>query len=243
MMKYRTLALGAAAAIASLTAVSSAQASFLVSVWGGYNNSTGAPNTSPGTGDNGAQDPAPGFAPTASFTYNGPIDWVNLEGDNTSVLGNLYGSFFSAADISGFSSPDSSYSGLAAFLGSSMSIVEGTLPVDIYTYIQVTGSTGAGMATISHDDGASVYTGAPGSGTGIYLEPNQTAVDTASFAMPAGPFYIDYEETNGAPSILTFNVVPEPVTWAMMIVGVTGVGGAMRLRRSRNTALAVAIKL
>ena len=90
------------------------------------------------------------------------------------------------------------------------------------------------MATISHDDGASVYTGVPGSGTAVYLAPLQTSEDTASFMMPGGAFYIDYIEANGAPSDLIFNVaVPEPSTWAMMLLGFAGLGYA-GFRRSRQ---------
>lgn len=38
----------------------------------------------------------------------------------------------------------------------------------------------------------------------------------------------------------TISAVPEPATWAMMFIGVTGVGGALRLRRKRE-ALAPAL--
>jgi hypothetical protein len=240
-MGYRTLALGAAAAIASLAAVSSAQAGYLVNVWGGYNDPAGHVNPDPGTGVNGAQDPAPTISAVARFTYNGPINWQNNTGNNgDDHTQNLYGEFFTPADIAGFSSPDGSYSssGVLGFLASSMSVEE-SFPDTFYTYIQISGTTGAGTATISHDDGASVYTGTPGSGTLVYGEPLQTVDEAASFAMPAGNFYIDYEETNGAPSDLTFNVsgVAEPSAWAMMLLGFAGMGLAVR-RKSRGAVLA-----
>ena len=54
--------------------------------------------------------------------------------------------------------------------------------------------------------------------------------------MPAGAFYIDYIEANGAPSDLVFNV-PEPSTWAMMLTGFAFLGFAA-FRRSRKTSVA-----
>ena len=238
MGQYRTLAFGVAAALVSLAAVGSAQA-FTVDVWGGFNTPAGTVNPSPGVpaSVNGAQDPAPTGAPVASFTYSGPINWQDNEGNNgDDHTKNFFGEFFTPADISGFSSPGGEYSGgsgLANFLASSLSVEE-SFPDTFYTYIQVSGTTSGGMATISHDDGASVYTGIPGSGTAVYLAPLQTSEDTASFMMPGGAFYIDYIEANGAPSDLIFNVaVPEPSTWAMMLLGFAGLGYA-GFRRSRQ---------
>jgi hypothetical protein len=242
MGKYRTLAFGAAAALASLAAVGSAQA-FTVDVWGGFNTPAGTVNPSPGipASVNGAQDPAPSGSPVASFTYNGPINWQDNEGNNGDDDHlNLFGSFFTAADITGFSSPGGQYngaSGLTNFLNSSLSVEE-SFPDTFYTYIQVSGTTSGGTATISHDDGASVYTGTPGSGTAVFLEPLQTSDESASFKMPAGLFYVDYIEANGAPSDLTFSVaVPEPSTWAMMLTGFVFLGFAA-FRRPRKTSVA-----
>ena len=111
---------------------------------------------------------------------------------------------------------------------------------DYYSYLLVTGTTGGGIATISHDDGASVYQGLPGSGMSLYNSPGQQS-DTGphSFAIGSGPFYIDYIEANGSPSILSFTVVPEASTWAMMMLGFTALGFAgYRKARVGRTALA-----
>jgi hypothetical protein len=244
LREYRILTLGATAAIAGLAAVSSAQA-VTVDVWGGFNSPGGIVNPSPGTGVDGAQDPAPSGLPVASFTYNGPIDWTDNVGNNgDDHTANLFGSFFDPAYITGFSSPGGEYSsdsaGLANFLNSSMSVEE-SFADTFYTYIRVSGTTSAGIATISHDDGASVYTGTPGSGTYVYLEPFQTSDVSASFAIPGGPFYIDYIEANGSPSDLTFSVagIPEPSTWAMMLLGFAGLGYAGY--RGRRSAIAAAL--
>jgi PEP-CTERM motif len=243
MGQNRTLAFSVAAALASLAAVGSAQA-LTVEVWGGYNTPNGTVNPSPGVPAtvNGAQDPAPTGAPVATFTYNGPINWQDNELNNgDDHTKNLFGEFFTPADISAFSSPGGEYTndaaGLANFLASSLSVEESNLDT-FYTYIQVSGTTSGGMATISHDDGASVYSGTPGSGSIVYLAPLQTVDDTASFHMPAGAFYIDYIEANGAPSDLVFGVaVPEPSTWAMMLTGF-GLLGFAGFRHSRKTRFA-----
>ena len=97
-----------------------------------------------------------------------------------------------------------------------------------YSYIQVVGTTGGGEATITHDDGASVYQGL----NTLYTWPTQTSAVTASFAIGAGAFTIDYIEANGSPSDLVFSVVPEPSTWAMMLLGFAGLGFA-GYRRAR----------
>ena len=130
MGQYRTLALGVAAAVACLTAVSGAQA-LTVDVWGGYNTPAGTVNPSPGVpaGVNGAQDPAPTGPAVASFTYSGPINWQDNEGNNgDDHTKNFFGEFFTPADISGFSSPGGQYTnsaaGLANFLASSLSVEE-----------------------------------------------------------------------------------------------------------------------
>ena len=107
MGHFRNLALGALAAMASLVAMDAAQASVNVTVWGGYNTPTSAANPAPNNplGPDGAQDPNPTNAAVASFTWTGPIDWVNNEGNNgTNPTGNLFGSFFVGGTISGFSS-------------------------------------------------------------------------------------------------------------------------------------------
>jgi hypothetical protein len=241
----RTLKLGMAVAVASLVAASGAHA-LTVDVWGGYNTPAGTVNPSPGVpaSVNGAQDPAPTGSPVATFTYSGPINWQDNEGNNgDDHTENFFGEFFVPADISGFSSPGGEYTndatGLANFLASSLSVEE-SFPDTFYTYIQVSGVTAGGMATISHDDGASVYTGSPGSGTAVYLAPLQTSEDTASFMMPGGAFYVDYIEANGAPSDLIFSVsAPEPSTWAMMLIGFVGLGYAGH-RASRKSAAVAA---
>ena len=54
-------------------------------------------------------------------------------------------------------------------------------------------------------------------------------------------FSLVYGEDDGAPAVLTSNLtaVPEPRTWAMMLVGFVGLGLAAR-RRSRKASFSIA---
>ncbi len=243
MGKLRYLALGALAMTASVAAMSVAQAS-LVTVWGGYNTPASSANPTPNNagGTNGAQDANPSNSAVAVFDWSGPINWVAPGPQNTTTAGNLFGTFFTGGSITNFASPGSEYtndaSGLANFLASSMSVAGD----NYWTYIRVDGTTYAGMATITHDDGASVYQGSANDGSGVlYNHPTETsAITSAPFAIAAGAYHIDYIEGNGSPSQLSFSVagVPEPATWAMMMLGFAGLGYA-GLRSRRREAISI----
>ena len=217
-IKMKQLALALMAGVAAIT---TAQASVSVTVWGGYGNSplSASPDQ--------AQSPVPTQTPIASFTYNGPIDWVNNTPNNgTDPTQNLFGQFFIPGDISGFTS---SVFTKTEFLDTSMS----SLGNSWYSFIQVLGTTGAGTATITHDDGASVYQGL----TTLYTWPTQTSAVTQSFPIGTGSFTIDYIEANGSPSDLVFAVVPEPSTWALLLLGFAGLGFA-GYRKSKSGPVA-----
>ena len=236
----RLILLGAAAA-ASVLALGAAQASVTVTVWGGYDNATASANPLPDNplGKNGAQDPNPSILPVATFTWNGPINWVDNSPENTGPENNLYSQFFIGGSISGFSSPDGTYSGGSGetdFLASSMS-EEGD---SYWTYIRVDGTAGTGTVsgTISHDDGASVYSASCAAGL-CYNSPAETTDIVQTFAMGPGAYHIDYIEGNGSPSDLSFSTiggVPELSTWAMLLAGFGGLGLA-GYRRGRKAAV------
>lgn len=63
------------------------------------------------------------------------------------------------------------------------------------------------------------------------------------FTSTGGPLNLGYFDSNNGDNFgsITFSIsaVPEPATWAMMILGMGAVGGAMRVRR-RSVALASA---
>jgi PEP-CTERM motif len=113
-------------------------------------------------------------------------------------------------------------------------------PID--TGFQVTDYAGTGLTgTVDNADAGTPF---GSSGTGW-----QKVTDHFTTAA-AGPYDISLFDINpnwGAPgddftvddlSLTTVGGAPEPATWAMMLVGVGVAGGALRMARSKQTALA-----
>jgi PEP-CTERM motif len=229
-VKFKVLGAALAATMFSAAAANAASV-FTVDVW------TGAPN---GGASSFIADAAhtPTGAPSAEFTYTGDINWFVAGPQNTTPSGNLAGAFIPSADISGFTSPSGAYATLADFLNSSLSVAG-----DAYaSFFRITGSYSSGTSvsgSISHENGASVYDYL---GNAVYSSPSETSEITGNFVLPSGshPFTVDYVEGNGSPSVLNLSMsgVPEPSTWAMMLMGFGGLGAAMRARRKLATATA-----
>lgn len=222
-----------AAVIAALLLQGTAQAAvYNVSVW------TGAPN---GVDSSNLANLAnvPTGAADATFTYNGPLSWFDIEPQNTTPAGNLAKNFLNIASISGFASPSGAYADSAAFGNTSLSIAG-----DAYdSFFIITGtyySSADTLASITHDDGVSVYVnGAP-----VFQFAAETAARTDQFTLPGGglkQFALYYVSANGAPSVLDFAPpVPEPATWAMMLIGFAGVGFMAYRCQKRRSPLVVA---
>ena len=162
----------------------------------------------------------PGSTPTFTFDYTGPLDFVN----NT-MSANTFGDFFgsNSADISNLNTS------LSSFLGTTIS----TSGYGITSYLSFTGTyTGGGAVSVSHDDGASLYTGAMYGNT-VFSSPNPTTDITSSGTLPMGsnnPFDLIYVEANGAPADLVvtgLSPVPEPGTIGLMALGMIGLGALM----------------
>ena len=159
----------------------------------------------------------PTGTPNFSFTYSGPLDLIN---NNCQTCSNTFGEFFGsyASDISGLTS-----SQLTAFLGTEMST-----PGEVYnSYLSFIGTyTGGGAVSASHDDGASLYTGAGYTNT-VFSSPSPTSEIPSAGTLPTGsdvPFDLVYVESNGAPSDLIVTGLdptptPEPGTIGLMALG------------------------
>ena len=221
--------IASAALAAALFAAGGASAStvYTVDVW------TGAPN---GVTSSAIADAAhtPTGAASAEFTYTGDINWFAPGPQNTDSSGNLVGAFIPSANISGFTSPSGAYATLGDFLNASLSVAG-----DAYaSFFKITGSySGSSVGgTIKHDDGASVYDYL---GNAVYSSPAETSEITGNFVLPDGDhtFTVDYVEGNGSPSVLTL-AVPEPATWAMMLLGFFGLGAMLRSRGKRDMVAA-----
>ncbi len=196
---------------------------FDVTVW------NGAPN---GVDSNNVANSLPSGTADAHFTYFGPLNWVDIEPQNTTSAGNLASSFLTLANISGYTSPNGTIADVAAFGNTSLSIAG-----DGYvTFFKITGTYYGPGGTITHDDGATLWI----NGSLRVSSPAETQAVTQGFTNPLGeapaPFELWYVSANGAPSVLQVTAVPEPATWAMMILGFFGVGFvAYRNRQNRET--------
>lgn len=180
--------------------------------------------------------PPPPVSPIASFTYTGPIDFVNntpLGGDNSFAL--FFGSL-----VSDTSPYVSSYSGSGAastldgLLALQMS-TEGETNGATNTYIELTGTySGTGPIIITSDDGSSLYLN--GSSTPFLSMAGPQTKHTVSGIMPApttGEFDLVYVETNGAPADLIV-ATPEPSMFLFLGTGLLGLAMLVYHRRFRS---------
>jgi PEP-CTERM motif len=235
MVLRNLLLVGAIAA--SAVASTAAQAAVLTGtfVFGVETGNTG------GVGFTTLPGPTPFTGPTANatFTYTGALNFNNPAGQNSNSSGDLNSTFFTSGggtinplSYSGsgnFIPGNDHYGTLGGFLagsGSAGSFAYGSL------YTIDLGVLNAGtVLTITHDDGASVFQGSTRVNSTV-AGPTTVTTDVVTLGT-TGDTILYYSRQNGTPSILEVSAVPEPSTWAMMILGFFGVG-FMAYRRKQN---------
>ena len=207
--------IGILTGVALLLGASAAQAGNLtwdLTVWNGAYNS--------GVTDIANLASKPAISPIGTYTYQGPIDFVNNNGQGGS---NTFGDFFGSLS-SGLT--QTSGDSVATLLGLTMSTV-GETGGATNSYLEFTSSYTSStpvMASVTHDDGASLYYGA--GNTVAFESADPTSKITSTGMLAAGtdvPLTLVYVESNGAPAVLQATIpTPEPASLAIFASGLLG---------------------
>jgi hypothetical protein len=232
MMQFKYVILSAGVALAVAGAASTAaRADVVVDVYEYAGNVLGTDANAATLGNILAAGPA--HFTQYEFTYTGLNDIVWNNGPGSSNTG---ASFVNAADITSFVGGPAVE---AAFLASTLSVPGDAQTAFFNIHGLLTGTLLSG-SQISHDDGVTFIVG----GTTLVNQAPETnneigLVTPGTFNGAA--FNLYYVEGNGAPAILDVKLnasrlttdVPEPSTWAMMILGFFGVGFMAYRRQSK----------
>jgi hypothetical protein len=204
--------------VAAFALASAAQAAVNVSVW------TGVPTT---------------VSQNATLAQAGTLGTAN----GTTTVGGF-----------NFATSDSTATTVGAWLGNPAGL-DPTAAAHALNdaYFLFTGSiflnAGTNSFTVAHDDGLQLNV----DGIGLVVDaPGPSSPATLGFdilAPSAGTynFQLSYGECCGGPAVLQFlyptgqavggDPVPEPATWAMMLIGFGGIGMTMRARRRRSSTI------
>jgi PEP-CTERM motif len=179
---------------------------------------------------------------TYEFTYsNGAASSAlsNIQWDNTGASNNTGGSFLGSL----INDATFTIGTKSDFINQPLSVAQDFTTAFFKISGFVTGLINPGSA-INHDDGATLIIG---SDTQVN-SPTETSVITTQFlntpaAYSGALFDLYYVEGNGNPAVLQVKLnspdlttdVPEPSTWAMMILGFFGVGVMAYRRKSKPT--------
>lgn len=204
----RKLLIGTALALLAFSSAASAN-TVTGSIW----------ENQPGPAGNATPANVPGTTPDVTFSTTTPINF------NSGILYTI-GEFLSSG------------SGSTILTGAGE--LGNTLNNTIFNFVGTVSVTNGQTFTVGHDDGLTLVIDG---NTVINLPgPHSPGDDTVTYTGPTGTFgfQLVYGECCGGPAELDISLpltsaVPEPSTWAMMIIGFAGLG-YMGFRHSRKQA-------
>ncbi len=237
MKKFNSLVIATSICLAGVGGLSTAaRAALMVDVWT-FDSST------PGFSTLADQNnPILGTNPTYEFSYTGDVHWANTLPQGSSNTGkDFLGANYNSGQVNWLQ-------GIQSNFETKDLSVQGDSTISFFhisgSYISPTPVNG----NLSHDDGATLIIG----GVTYVSSPNETFITTSpvfTVAGAANPVSLDlyYVEANGSPAVLDLELpgarlagpVPEPSTWAMLLMGFAGVG-FMAYRRKSKPALRLA---
>jgi PEP-CTERM motif-containing protein len=175
--------------------------------------------------------------PTATGLFGGPLPLVAASTPFTSPINyndtalNTIGGFF-ASDSPAAPTPATCNATCSALPLSLGNFADAT--VFRFTFTALTPE----LLTINHDDGVSLFLAGTENLTNSnnLLPLSASSPTTASIStvfIQPGVYDLWYAEVNGLPAVLQASAVPEPSTWAMMLLGFAGLGFAFRQSRRK----------
>jgi len=202
----RKLLIGTAFALISFTGLAQANVA-IGSIW----------ENQAAAGANATIANIPVTAPNVTFSVNTPINFSSIVGGYT---------------IGGFLA-----SGGATIL-TGLGEAGNTLNNTFFEFTGVVSVTNGQTFTVTHDDGLTLVIGA---NTVVNSPlPTSPVTTTVTYTGPTGtlPFTLVYGEVFGPPAVLNISLpltaVPEPSTWAMIILGFAGIGFMAYRRKDKQ---------
>ncbi len=179
---------------------------------------------------------------TASFNYNGPLNFVNNSPNGSP---NTFADFFNSNGLTNYANNISAFNSSTDTFSQFLSTTMSTPGFQDNTYMAFVGTyttSSPAMVTVSHDDGASLYyLDTLGNVATSFESGGPTSDITSTGTLPTGsnvPFALVYVESNGAPADLTvtgLSPVPEPGTIGLMALGLIGLGVLMHRGSAFNS--------